>query len=367
MTNSTDKEDQMADKAAEKQYLHIYRSIRRDIEAGLYPPGTKLASKRTIARDFGVSVITAEHALQLLADEGYVTPKERSGCFVTYDEASTFPVESPENMTRSYWPETDTDETGFPFGVYAKTARRVLSAYGEEVLQRCPNFGTDILRTALSRYLARARHIEADPAQIIIGSGAEYLYGLIVQVLGRSRIYGIEDPSYEKIAQVYRANDITTQSLPLGPDGIVSSALWESDAQVLHITPYRSYPSGVTATNAKKREYMRWRAQRNAYIIEDDFESEITPARKPEETLFSMDDSGRVLYVNTFTNTVSTAVRTAYLVVPKNLQKQFEDRIGFYTCTVPTFDQYILAELILNGDFERHINRVRRQKRKSNE
>ena len=357
----------MGRETKEKQYLHIYQTIRRDIESGLYPTGSKLPSKRTIARDFGVSVITAEHALQLLEDEGYVTARERSGIFVTYDEASTFSVESIENMTRSYWPEVDSDETGFPFGVYAKTARRVLSSYGEAVLQRCPNFGTDILRTALSLYLARARHIEAQPEQIINGSGAEYLYGLIVQVLGRSRIYGIEDPSYEKIAQVYRANDIATQSLPLGPDGIVSSALWESDAQVLHITPYRSYPSGVTATNAKKREYMRWRAQRNAYIIEDDFESEITPARKPEETLFSLDDSGRVLYVNTFTNTVSTAVRTAYLVVPRGMQKQFEDRIGFYTCTVPTFDQYILAELILNGDFERHINKVRRQKRKSNE
>ena len=355
----------MKDEQKEKQYLKIYESLRKDIEEGLYAPGMKLASKRTMARDLGVSVITVEHALQLLEDEGYVTAKERSGCFVTYDEAAVFPVESAEYMTRSYWPDVDSDETGFPFSAYAKTARRVLSTYGEAVLQRCPNFGTEILRTALSRYLARARHIEAEPEQIIIGSGAEYLYGLIVQVLGRSRIYGIEDPSYEKISQVYRANDITTQSLPLGPDGIVSSALWESDAQVLHITPYRSYPSGVTATNAKKREYMRWRAQRNAYIIEDDFESEITPARKPEDTLYSMDGSGRVLYVNTFTNTVSTAVRTAYLIVPKNLQKDFEDRIGFYTCTVPTFDQYILAELILNGDFERHINRVRRNKRKN--
>ena len=349
----------------EKRYLTIYQSIRKDIEDGLYAPKDKLPSKRTLARDFGVSVITVEHALQLLADEGYVAAKQRSGCYVIYDEAATFAVDIAQNMIRSCWPQQDTDETGFPFGVYAKTARRVLSQYGEDVLRRCPNFGTDILRSALSFYLARARHIAAKPSQIIIGSGAEYLYGLIVQVLGRSRIYGIEDPSYEKIAQVYRANDITTQSLPLGQDGIVSSALWESDAQVLHITPYRSYPSGVTATNAKKREYLRWRQQRNAYIIEDDFESEITPARKPEETLFSLDDSGRVLYVNTFTSTVSTAVRTAYLIVPESLCAQFEERIGFYTCTVPTLDQYILAELILNGDFERHINRVRRQKRKS--
>ena len=126
----------MAEEQKEKQYLHLYRSLRTDIEEGLYPSGAKLPSKRTIARDFGVSVITAEHALELLEGEGYVTAKQRSGYFVTYDEASTFPVESIENMTRSYWPETDTDETGFPFGVYAKTARRVLSQYGEEVLQR---------------------------------------------------------------------------------------------------------------------------------------------------------------------------------------------------------------------------------------
>ena len=195
MTKSGKRQDQMSAEQKEKQYINLYETIRKDIEAGLYASGSKLPSKRTIARDFGVSVITAEHALQLLSDEGYVTPRERSGYFVTYDEASSFPVEIAENMTRSYWPENDTDETGFPFGVYAKTARRVLSQYGEDVLRRCPNFGTDILRSALSRYLARARHIEADPAQIIIGSGAEYLYGLIVQVLGRSRIYGIEDPS----------------------------------------------------------------------------------------------------------------------------------------------------------------------------
>jgi GntR family transcriptional regulator/MocR family aminotransferase len=351
--------------SAEKQYIQLYERFRKDIEAGLYPPGTKLPSKRTIARDAGVSLITAEHALQLLEDEGYIAAKERSGFYAIYDEESVFPVELDADKTSSYWPAEDSDETGFPFGIYAKTVRRVLSTYGEAVLQRSPNFGARILREAVALYLARARHIEADPSQIIIGSGSEYLYGLILQVLGRSRIYGIEDPSYEKIAQVYRANDITCDPLPLGPDGIRSEALWGSDAQVLHITPYRSYPSGVTATNAKKREYMRWRAQRNAYIVEDDFESEITPARKPEETLFSLDDSGRVLYVNTFTNTISTAVRTAYLVVPKGLLKDFEDRIGFYTCTVPTFEQYILAELILNGDFERHINRMRRAKRKT--
>ncbi|MCR4804705.1 MAG: PLP-dependent aminotransferase family protein [Clostridia bacterium] len=349
---------------SEKQYIRLYEDLRKGIETGLYPAGSKLPSKRTMARDNGVSLITAEHALQLLEDEGYIAPKERSGYFVIYDEDSTFPVDLGENKTR-YWPQEDSDETGFPFSVYAKTARRVLTVYAEAVLQRSPNFGAVILREAIARYLAKARRIEASPEQIIIGSGAEYLYGLIVQVLGRSRIYGIEDPSYEKIAQVYRANDITCDPLPLGPDGIRSEALWGSDAQVLHITPYRSYPSGVTATNAKKREYMRWRAQRNAYIIEDDFESEITPARKPEETLFSMDDSGRVLYVNTFTNTISTAVRTAYLVVPEPLLKNFKERIGFYTCTVPTFEQYILAELILNGDFERHINRMRRAKRKT--
>ncbi|MCR5278372.1 MAG: PLP-dependent aminotransferase family protein, partial [Lachnospiraceae bacterium] len=139
----------------------------------------------------------------------------------------------------------------------------------------------------------------------------------------------------------------------------------KTGAGVLHITPYRSFPTGVTATATKKAEYLRWSVERKGLIIEDDFESEFTPSRKAEDTLFSMDREGKVIYVNTFTRTIGTFVRCAYMVIPERLSDLFEKKIGFYSTSVPTLEQLILAELIDNGDFVRHINRVRRQRRES--
>ena len=132
----------------------------------------------------------------------------------------------------------------------------------------------------------------------------------------------------------------------------------------MHTTPYRSYPSGVTATASKRYEYIRWSQQNNRYIIEDDFESEFSVSSKPTETLFSLSDFDNIIYLNTFSKTISPSLRVGYMVLPKHLVNTFDEKLGFYSCTVSTFIQYVLAELINNGDFERHINRIRKKMRK---
>ena len=198
----------------------------------------------------------------------------------------------------------------------------------------------------------------------MIGAGSEYLYGLIIELLGRNRIYAIEAPSYKKIEQVYEAAEVACESLPLTDSGIDSFALAKTKADVLHTTPYRSYPTGVTATASKRHAYIRWSTQGSRYIIEDDFESEFSVSAKPTETLFALSESDRVIYLNTFSKTISPSLRIGYMVLPKHLVGQFQAKLGFYSCTVPTFMQYVLTELINNGDFERHINRIRRKKRK---
>jgi GntR family transcriptional regulator/MocR family aminotransferase len=252
----------------------------------------------------------------------------------------------------------------FPLSVLSKTMRKVLTEQGELLLERSPNFGCDALRAAIGHYLARNRGIRVDAEQIIVGAGSEYLYGLIVELLGRNKVYAIESPSYKKIEQVYRAAEITYESLPLTSSGIDSAALANTKADVLHTTPYRSYPSGVTATASKRHEYIRWSEQGDRYIIEDDFESEFSVSTKPTETLFALSKNDHIIYLNTFSKTISPSLRIGYMVLPKNLTKVFRENLGFYSCTVPTFMQYVLTELINNGDFERHINRVRRKKRK---
>ena len=345
-------------------YLMLYEALRQEIVREDWPEGARLPSRRQTARDRGVSMVTVEHSYELLCQEGYIESRPRSGYYVIYRSADGFAhplsraVSFPETAASVGRPQT------FPFSVLARTMRRVLTEYGEAILIKSPGMGCEALRGAISRYLARNRGIRAETDQIVIGSGAEYLYGLVVEMLGADRAFAIEQPSYAKIEQVYRAKGIRCDLLPLGRDGIQTAALRATAASVLHITPYRSFPSGVTASASKRREYLRWAAQDDRYIVEDDFESEFSVLRKPEETVFSQADRENAIYLNTFSRTVSPALRVGYMVLPPRLTRLFHERVGFYSCSVPTFEQYVLATLIDSGDFERHINRIRRAKRK---
>ena len=352
------------DKSNHPFYLQIYRQIKDDIINGNYPYNTKLPSKRLLADETETSTVTVEHAYALLCDEGYVESRERSGFFVVFRNSDGFALSSE--------PETQSDEIShvhkrspdFPFSVLAKTMRAVISDFGDEILQKSHNKGCFELRSSIKQYLSKNRGISVDAEQIVIGSGAEYLYGLIIELLGRNRVYGIESPSYKKIEQVYSAAEVPYETLRLSNDGIDSLELASTKANVLHTTPYRSYPSGVSASASKRHEYIRWAGNGERYIIEDDFESEFSVSTKPEDTLFSLSDGDNVIYLNTFSKTISPSMRVGYMVLPKQLVCEFDERLGFYSCTVPTFEQYVIARLIKNGDFERHINRVRRHKRK---
>lgn len=346
-------------------YLQLYRHIRNDIVSGAYSYGDKLPSKRTVAAETGVSVITVEHAYALLCDEGYAESRQRSGYFTVFTRQTAFssPVaQTPVKNTHAT--RTDRESDAFPFSILAKTMRAVLADYGERTLMTSPNSGCGELRDALCRYLLRSRGIKCSPEQIIIGSGAEYLYGLIIELFGREAVYGLESPSYEKIELVYKNAEAEYEMLPLGSDGIDSRALSETAAKVLHITPYRSFPTGVTASASKRHEYLRWAETGERFIVEDDFESEFSVLRKTEDTLFSLTQRDNVIYMNTFSRTISPSMRVGYMVLPESLTDLFRKKLGFYSCSVPTFEQLVIARLISNGDFERHINRVRRNKRK---
>lgn len=344
-------------------YLQLYKQLREDIVEMVYPFGSKLPSKRLLADETGASIITVEHAYALLCEEGYTESRQRSGYYVCFRPGDGFAT--PLHSAITTFPlSSNIGGQNFSFPLLARTMRKVLSECGDAILEKSPNAGCDILREELRKYLIRSRGISADTSQIIIGSGSEYLYGLIASLLGREKMYAIESPSYHKIQQVYEACDVTVEMLPLSGDGIESAALQATKADILHITPYRSFPSGVTASASKRHEYLHWAEKNGRYIIEDDYESEFSVLRKTEETLFAHTKKENVIYMNTFSNTISPALRAAYMVLPAQLVPVFEEKLGFYSCTVPTFEQYVLAQLLASGDFERHINRVRRKKRK---
>ena len=346
-------------------YLQLYSQIKDDIINEVYQFNSKLPSKRIVAEELEISTITVEHAYALLCDEGYVEARQRSGYFVRFRGEDGF-VSAPKESIRHEISCGGSKTVGvkFPFSVLAKTIRKVTADLGANILNPSPNFGCVEFREAIRKYLGRSRSINTDVEQIIIGSGAEYLYGLLTEVLGKDCLYAIENPSYQKIEQVYLAEGINIEKLKLTSDGIESSALQKTKAKVLHISPYRSFPSGVSASMSKRQEYLSWANTDGRYIIEDDFESEFSVERKVETTVFSLATKDNVIYMNTFSQTISPSLRVAYMVLPKALVPIFEDKVGFYACAVPTIIQYVLTELIESGNFERHINRVRRQKRK---
>ncbi len=345
-------------------YLQIYKQIRDDIISGIFPYNSKLPSKRLFADEVGVSTITIEHAYALLCDEGYVESRERSGFFVIFRQTDGFAASMVGKNPQIHSHFTTSAYPSFSVSILSKTMRKVLTDYHDIILEKSPNSGCIELRSAIKQYLARNRGIHVNIEQIIIGSGAEYLYGLIVDLIGRDKVYAIEAPSYAKIEQIYHTAGVAYELLPLSDDGIDSDALSATRADVLHTTPYRSFPSGVTASASKRHEYIRWSNKADRFIIESDYGSEFSISSQPMETLFVLSNHDNVIYLNTFSKTISPSMRVGYMVLPKQLVKPFQDKLGFYSCTVPTFEQFVLTELINNGNFERHINRVRRNKRK---
>lgn len=352
------------DESRSPAYLQLYMHLRDDIVNGIYPLGSKLPSKRVLSADNGVSSITVEHAYALLCDEGYVEARQRSGYFVIFRTDDGFAAPAPKEFILPAHSYGEGTAVTFPFSVLAKTMRSVISDMAEGILERSPGSGCLALRNAIRLYLARSRGITADVQQIIIGSGSEQLYSHLIKLLGKHCVYAIETPSYHMIEQIYTEAEVSIKKLPLGAEGIDTDALKDCSADILHISPYRSFPSGVTATASKRHEYLRWAEKDGRLIIEDDFESEFSVSTKPEETLFSHTRLENVIYMNTFSKTVSPAFRVAYMVLPPKLAEKYQQQFGTHACTVPTYIQYVLAELIAKGDFERHINRVRRAKRK---
>ena len=242
-----------------------------------------------------------------------------------------------------------------------------LNEKADRLLVRTEGRGGIEIRTALASYLARSRGMHVDPSQIVIGAGSEYLYSLIVQLLGRQRIYGIEDPCYENIIRIYEHNDVATDRLKLGTNGIRTSELQKTEATVLHVTPYHSYPSGRSTDASKRTEYIKWAEEQDAFIIEDDYESEFSPSLKAQQTLFSMEPKRHVIYLNSFTQTIAPSIRTGYMILPSELTEPFLKIISGNSCTVSALSQYVIAELLNSGSFERHINRIRRKRRRVGE
>ena len=344
-------------------YEALYRCIREDILSGKLQPGEKLPSKRALAEHLEVSKITVETAYSQLLSEGYICSREKVGYFVEEVEHSRPVLSAPVPVSRESRPEPFLDLTGggteqFPFSVWMKLQREVMLDYGEKLLLPMPGTGIPELKTAIAEHLAAFRGMHVNPENILIGAGTDFLYNLLIQLLGRDRLYAVEEPGYGKIRKIYAAGGVQAVSAPLDSSGVRPDSL--ENAGVLHISPSHHFPTGLVTPVSRRLELLQWANRCGGHIIEDDYDSEFRFASHPMPAMQALDRSGRVIYMNTFSKTLAPSIRISYLVLPDGLMAEFQRRLGFYSCTVPSFEQYTLAQFLSRGHFEKHINRMRK-------
>lgn len=353
----------------QSMYAHLYQCIKEDILNGKLEAEDKLPSKRTLAKNLGISLITVENAYAQLMIEGYIYSRPKRGYYVAkimkqpplhQEVKQNSKLQLPQKQAFSFASGNVPAET-FPYNIWSRLLRQVLTAANENTLLCDTSCGGIVqLRQAIAQHLYQFRGMQAEPEQIIIGAGTQVLYNLIVQLLGRNHIYALEDPGYPQLAAIYKANNVFCRYLPMDKNGVSREMLENSGADILHITPSHQFPTGIIMPASRRYELLHWAGQSSSrYIIEDDYDCEFRLYGRPIPTLQSSDTAEKVIYINTFSKTLAPTFRISYMVLPSHLTTLFYQKLCFYSCTVSNFEQFTLAKFIEGGYFERHLNRMR--------
>lgn len=378
-------------------YRQIYERIQTAILNGKFSSRMRLPSSRDLAKQLGVSRITVVNAYEQLLAEGYLEGKIGAGTFV----ASQIPEDllqisksegknksaniSPENVKISAFAKRLTETQSkisrfqsspnplpfkngltavseFPFNIWEKIATSVyrrsrykISGYGEAA-------GYRPLREAVAAHFAASRGVHCDVEQIFITNGAQQALDLIGRILleADDKVW-IEDPCYQEAFGVFYSNGAQIIPVSVDAEGFdLAEAKRQSDAaKLVYITPSHQYPTGVTMSLARRLSLLEWARTNQAWIIEDDYNSEFRYAGRPLASLQNLDNFGRVIYVGTFSKTIFPALRLGCLIVPKNLIEIFTAARALCDCHSPIFEQAILADFISEGHFARHLRRMR--------
>lgn len=347
------------------KYYSLYGHIRDDILSGKLKSGYRLPSKRAMADNLSVSVVTVQNAYEQLLAEGYIRAKERSGYFVEEVNADFhgrryLPESIPENRAeyKIDFVKGNTLTDAFPFSVWSRLMRGVLSDCGEHLLERIPCDGDAELKRALAGYLYRARAIDTEPRYIVVGAGAEYLYGIVVQLLGRDKIYAVENPGYKNIYSSYVLNGARVKAIGVTESGIDCAEVEKSGAAVVHFSPSHQFPTGAVTPVSGRLRLIKWAKEVDGYIIEDDYDSEFRLVGKPLQCAFNLCPD-RVIYINTFSKSLAPSMRMGYMVLPPKLYERYLSVFGNTACAVPLFEQKALAKMLDGGYFERHLSRLK--------
>ncbi len=382
-------------------YEQIYEHIRGEIREGKLLSGERLPSTRFLAEYLQVARSTVDYAYGQLISEGYIESRPCSGYYVcpmeelvqlegpmgteqkdaetAGRENSGRRVKAEKNREkspagRSGEQETagengypidfspyDIDMAGFPFGVWKKITKNILTYANSDLFARGESRGDETLRHTIARYLHSSRGVNCRPEQIIVGAGNDYLLMLLEKILGRHVRIAMENPTYKRSYRIFRSFAYRIATVDMDESGMRADRLEEADVSVAYVMPSHQFPTGTVMPIGRRLELLKWADKGpDRYLIEDDYDSEFRFHGKPIPALQASDRHGRVIYMGTFSKAIAPAIRVSFMVLPDSLLERYLERCSFYSCTVSRIDQRILDEFIREGYFERHLNKMRK-------
>ena len=357
-------------------YEQIYEHIRKEIKEGKLLQGERLPSTRSLAENLQIARSTVELAYEQLLSEGYIESQPYRGYFVSKveelfqlvepKEAKSSEVIKKEPVTDKViytydFSPTQIDMSQFPFSVWRKIHKNVLSDGNEKLYAQGNARGDYGLRETIARYLHASRGVNCTPEQVIVGAGNDYLLMLLEKILGPQIPIAMENPTYKRAYQIFQSFQYPITTVDMDENGMKVEELRKSKARLVYVMPSHQYPTGVVMPIGRRGELLKWASeQADRYLIEDDYDSEFRYRGKPIPSLQALDKNDRVIYMGTFSKSIAPAIRVSYMVLPMKLVEEYEKKCAFYSTTVSRIEQKILDEFIKEGYFERHLNKMRK-------
>jgi GntR family transcriptional regulator/MocR family aminotransferase len=348
-------------------YEQLYTHIKDSIEKNELKENEKLPSKRKLASHLKVSVITVETAYNQLLAEGYIKSKPKSGFYVLpyvslkpikKKSNSIYKINKDKPIYQIDFRTNQVDVENFPYQIISKIEREVLLDEYRNQINNNDFLGYYKLRERISEFLFAYRGIDTDPESIVIGSGSEYLVSLLILLLGRDKVYGVEEPGYLKNYRLYLDYGANAKTIGLDDQGINMFDIGNAD--VLHVTPSHQFPKGIVTTIRRRNELLNWAYENEErYIIEDDYDSEFRFSGNPIPAMKGLDQLDRVIYINSFSKSISPSLRISFMVLPKKLMSIYHKTYSYFTCSVPMITQMVLAKFMETLEYERHLNRMK--------
>ena len=363
------------DKTSEQPlFVQLCDQIRSHLTSGQIDARSRLPASRQLAAEIGVSRSTVVTAFEQLVAEGYIEGRRGSGYYPVVLDEINLPTPGKQELSE---PDETTVDTGasplthpgypdhrlFPYRAWARSLARSARTAPEAMIHSDSPFGDASLRRSIAQYLADWRGLKVAPEQVMVTAGSvDALETCIRTLTAPGDIVGLENPGYRPLRNLVSTQGMDIEWLGVGSDGaeLPGGLPGCPPTRMVVITPSHQFPLGGAMPVNRRREYLHWAETNDAWIIEDDYDSEFRYAGRPIPALASLDDSTRSIYVGTFSKVFSVSLRLAYLIMPRALIAEFRETLSRYGVKAALPCQRALADFIDSGEFYRHIRRTRR-------